>query len=52
MEKKQIKLATGAQLWRLNELNLLSSLANGSPISSAEAYRLLAQAKASGLWKT
>ena len=51
MNRKEPRLASGAQLWRLNQLNLLSSLAYGQPISAAEAYRTLAQARATGLWK-
>jgi len=51
-EPRLIGLATGAQLWRLNQLNLLTSLAYGKTITKAEAHRTLSEAQATGLWKT
>jgi hypothetical protein len=50
-ERKLVGLAIGPQLWRLNDLNLLSSLAHAKPISKAEAHRSLSAAEATGLWK-
>jgi hypothetical protein len=51
-ERKLVGLATGRQLWRLNQLNLLSSLTYGKPITKAEAHRTLTEAELTGVWKT
>jgi hypothetical protein len=51
-ERNLVGLATGRQLWRLNQLNLLSSLTYGKPITKAEAHRTLTEAQLTGVWKT
>jgi len=51
-EWKLVGLATAPQLWRLNQLNLLSSLTYGRPITKAEAHRTLTEAQLTGVWKT
>ena len=41
-DHRRLRLASGRQLWRLNQLGRLRLVADGSPISSDEAKVLIA----------
>jgi len=45
------RLASGAQLWRLNQLGILSEALNAEePVSADRARELLSEAASRGLW--
>ena len=49
--KPAARLASGAQLWRLKQLGILSEALNAEePISAGRARELLSDAAARGLW--
>jgi len=49
--KPGARLASGAQLWRLNQLGILSEALNAEePVSADRARELLRQAASRGLW--
>src|SRR5262249_20049574 len=49
--KPGARLASGAQLWRLNQLGILSEALNAEePVSADRARELLSEAASRGLW--